>query len=174
MAVVSRPVAHRRAWRRGPLQHWLQRAAFIASGLLVLLAVGLVMQHTLDWGQRYVDGWRYGFPRRAYLSAYVGHGDERQMPTQFITLNLNGQISTLVLPGGDTAAVVVLPGPYLVGADGPYTAAVPAIRDVNNDGHVDLLVNVRGEVIVYINRNGQFELLTPDEHAALEQRWDGE
>jgi hypothetical protein len=112
-------------------------------------------------------------PRTAQITAYVGHGDERRMPTHIVTLNLNGQVSTLVLPGGDATNLTVLPGPYIVGNTGQYAPAVPALRDVNEDGHVDLLVTVRNETVVYLNKNGQFVLITPAEQAALREDWDG-
>jgi hypothetical protein len=89
------------------------------------------------------------------------------MPTHIIALNMSGQIKVLVLPGGDTDAMQVLTGPYLVGHDAPYETAMPALQDLDGDGHVDLLVTVRGESIVYLNKDGQFRLITPEERTEL-------
>src|SRR5574341_1118301 len=47
-----------------------------------------------------------------------------------------------------------LAGPYLVGADGPYVVPYLSLADVNGDGHADLLLLVREEVVVYINEHG--------------------
>jgi hypothetical protein len=142
-------------------------------GLLALVAVGLLVQAGLGWGQRQLDTMRYGFPRAAQVTAYVGHGDERLGPTVIETRNINGQISVLVFPAGDTSEVKVLHGPYLVGPDAPYEVALPMLRDMNGDTHVDLLIEVRGELVVYINERGTFRLMTAEERANLqEQRFD--
>jgi hypothetical protein len=145
----------------------------VAVGLLVLVAVGLLVQTGLTWGQRQLDTMRYGFPRTAQITAYVGHGDERLGPTVIETRNINGQISVLVFPAGDASQINVLDGPYLVGPDAPYEVARPMLRDMNGDTHVDLLVEVRGELVVYINERGTFRLITAAERANLqEQRLD--
>jgi hypothetical protein len=122
------------------------------------------------WGQRQLDTMRYGFPRAAQISAYVGHGDERLGPTLIETRNINGQISVLIFPAGDTSEVNVLHGPYLVGPDAPYEVARPLLRDMNGDTHVDLLVEVRGELVVYINERGTFRLMTAAERATLQEQ----
>lgn len=140
---------------------------------LALLALGLLVQALVGWGQHQVDTLRYGFPRRAHLTAYVGHGDERRMPTHIIALNLGGQIRTLVLPGGDASQVAVLPGPYIVGEDGPYAVALPRLADVDGDTHMDLIVTVRNEEIVYTNRDGGFVLLTPEEQMVIQEQGGG-
>jgi hypothetical protein len=140
--------------------------------LLVFVAVGLLFESLTGWSQRQLDDLRYGMPRTAQITAYVGHGNERRMPTHIVTLNLNGQVSTLVLPGGDATNLTVLPGPYVVGSRGPYAPAIPTVQDVNGDGHVDLLVTVRNETVVYVNRDGAFVMITPAEQAAIQEAWD--
>lgn len=139
----------------------------VIVGLLALLAFGLLFQAMFVWAGRQVDNMRYGFPRSVQISGYVGHGDERRMPSYIRTLNLDGQISVLVIPGGDTGQLQVLKGPYLVGNDGLYEVALPELRDVSGDGHVDLLVTVRGEVVVYINENEEFRLMNDEERTVL-------
>lgn len=163
-----------RAWTRPrlPSDARLLALARLATWTLAFIAIGLLFSTLLDVGQRAYDDLRYGAPRRVLLSGYVGHGDERRMPTQIITLNLDGQVSTLVLPGGDVDALQVLMGPYVVGDDGAAAVALPELQDVNGDGHVDLLVTVRNETVVYVNRNGQFALITPTERQVLQEAWD--
>ena len=80
-----------------------------------------------------------------------------------ITLNIDGQISILVLPGGDAGRVQALAGPYLVGVDNRYVVPRPALADFTGDGRVDLLVTVRGETLVYVQEGDGFRLLTPEE-----------
>lgn len=171
MAVVSRSL--QQAGRLHTVARSIRMLGTLATWLLVFVAVGLLFEHLTGWGQYQFDDLRYGMPRTAQTTGYVGHGDERHMPTHIVTLNLNGQVSTLVLPGGDIDTLTVLPGPYIVGATGPYAPAVPTLQDVNADGHVDLLVTVRNETVVYVNKDGQFVLITPEEQAALREDWDG-
>jgi hypothetical protein len=145
----------------------LQPLMMAVVGLLALLAIGLLVQTLLVWGQRQLDTMRYGFPRTVQVTAYVGHGDERLGPTVIETRNMDGQISVLVFPAGSTRQVSILDGPYLVGPDAPYEVARPILRDVNGDSHVDLLVDVRGELVIYINERGRFRLITEAERANL-------
>jgi hypothetical protein len=58
-------------------------------------------------------------------------------------------------------------GPYLVGADGPYVVPHLSLHDISGDGQADLLLQVREEMVVYINENGTFRLITPAERARL-------
>lgn len=168
MAVITRKTGSIGARLRQPSARWLL-LAHLLTWALVFVAAGLVFQATLTWGQDRLNDLRYGNPRMAQISGYVGHGNERRMPTQIITLNLDGQVSTLVLPGGDATTVQVLPGPYIIGHDGPQAVALPELRDMNGDGHVDLLVTVRNEMVVYLNENGRFELVTPEEQEVLQE-----
>ena len=169
MAVVSRPIKHSRraTLLRGARQvlasWWLSVLAYV-----LLLVLGyLLLTPAFTWSQRQLDDIRYGFPRTTQFTAFVGHNEHNGDPTQFIALNLNGQISILELPGGDTTQTRALEGPYLVGADGPYAVPHLAIRDVNGDGATDLLLQIRQEVIVYINEDGHFRLMTPFERSQL-------
>lgn len=172
MAVVQRPL--RGTWQKE--RRWLPPGWFGAfllqmmASLLLLLALTLVVQYGMDITGRTFDNWRYGFPRTASIVGYVGHGDERLHPTWIQTVNLDGQLSVLVAPGSDVSQVQVLTGPYLFGSEGAYEVAHPALRDVNGDTHVDLLVTVRGEVLVYINENGQFRPLSAAERATLAEQ----
>ncbi|NJK81044.1 MAG: VCBS repeat-containing protein [Chloroflexaceae bacterium] len=169
MAVVERPIngswrRERRFVRPGGL---VSRLLQVLTFGLMLLALMLVAERSFDIAGQKLNDWRYGFPRSATVVAYVGHGDERVMPTWIQALNLNGQISVLVAPGGDVEQLQVLQGPYLVGLNSQYEVARPAVRDVNSDGHVDLLVTVRGEILIYINEDGTFRPISAEERANL-------
>lgn len=162
MAVVSRPIKPTRR-RVG----WLNQGITLVAYGLALLAVAVLVQQGIVWGQRWIDGLRYGYPRSVSINGYVGHGEAQGEPTHIITLNTHGQISILELPGGDASRLTTLTGPYLVGRDSQYVVPLPELRDVNGDGHVDLLVTVRGETLVYLNRDGAFHALTPEERVQL-------
>ncbi|NOK59419.1 MAG: hypothetical protein GFH27_549283n121 [Chloroflexi bacterium AL-W] len=113
MAVVSRTIKHSRraTLLRGARQvlasWWLSVLAYV-----LLLVLGYVLlTPAFDWSQRQLDDIRYGFPRTTQFTAFVGHHEDNGDPTQFIALNLNGQVSILELPGGDTTQVRALQGP---------------------------------------------------------------
>ena len=174
MAVTSksmheRPITERHA----DTQKWDTPLLSVIVYVLALAAIVVLIGHTITWGQRTVDNVRYGMPRRVHLSGYVGHNDAHAMPTHFIALNLDGHVSVLEIPGGDIERLTVLPGPYVVGHDGPYVVPELALRDLDSNGHVDLLVTLRGETVVYMNDNGGFRLMTPGERARLMEIEDG-
>jgi hypothetical protein len=146
---------------------WVKPLLLLTTYGLAFIAIGLLFQLAAGWVQFHADTLRYGMPRVARITGYIGHGDESVQPSTIMALNNEGQISILVLPGGDTAQTQRLTGPYLVGDDGPYAVALPSLADVNSDGHVDLLVTVRGEVLVYVNEDGAFRLITSAEYARL-------
>jgi hypothetical protein len=144
---------------------------------MLLLVLGyLLITPVIGWGQRRLDDLRYGFPRTTQIDGFVGHGEQGGAPTHLIALNLHRQVSILELPGGDIGKVQVLAGPYLVGADGENVTPHLSLQDIDGDGLVDLLLQVREEIVVYINDNGSFRLITPAERARLappEARGDG-
>ena len=151
---------------REALSSW--RAAALAYLLLLILGY-LLLNPVFAWGQRRLDDLRYGFPRTTQLEAYVGHNEVGGAPTHLVALNLHRQVSVLELPGGDPAQVRVVAGPYLVGGDGEYVVPHLALQDVDGDGNVDLLLQLRDEVVVYLNKDGTFRLITPAERAQLDQ-----
>jgi hypothetical protein len=169
MAVVSRPLkTSGRGALLGGLRSMLASARTAALAYLLLLVLGyLVLTPVIVWGQRRLDDVRYGFPRTTHTEGFVGHGEESGDPTHLIALNLRGQVSILEIPGADTSKLRALPGPYLVGADGPYVVPYLSLADVTGDGQADLLLQVREEVVVYVNENGAFRLITPAERARL-------
>lgn len=169
MAVVSRPLDHsRRAVLLRRVRQITPSFSTTVLAYVLLLVLGyLLLTPVLGWGQRRLDDLRYGFPRSTQVDGFVGHGEQNGVPTHLMALNIRGQISILELPGGDASKVRTIQGPYLVGADGPYAVPMLTLQDVTDDGNVDLLVQVRNEVVVYVNENGAFRLMTPTERAQL-------
>lgn len=164
MAVTSttlkpRPSAGRRA---------LPTSLFVAGTyILMLIALVVLVQHGLAWSQERLDDLRFGYPRTVHLTGVVG-GDSSVVPTRFVGLNLDGQLSIVVLPAGDTSRLSILPGPYVVGRDGDKAVPELALADLTGDGQPDLLLTVRGETVVYVNKQGSFALITPEERAQLQ------
>lgn len=167
MAVVSRPFKPDRAPGSARRMFGFMPLLTAVTYGLALLAMVVLAQRAIEWGQRRLDDVRYGFPRSAHISGIIAPDDVNGLPTHIIALNMYGQVSILVLPGGDAAQVQVLEGPYLVGWDRAYVVARPRLYDINGNGQADLLVIIRGEAIVYINDNGTLRLMTPEERAEL-------
>jgi hypothetical protein len=138
----------------------------LAYGLLLVLGYALLTP-VLTWGQRRVDDLRYGYPRATQVEGFVGHAEQGGAPTHLMALNLHGQVSVVELPGGDAGQVRSFEGPYLVGADGRYVVPHLALSDLTGDGQADLLLQVREEIVVYVNENGTFRLMTPAERVQL-------
>jgi hypothetical protein len=142
----------------------LTRITFLLiSGILLYLLVST----GVHWGRVLLDDLRYGRPRTTHLQGFVGHAEASGQPSHFIALNLNRQVVVLELPGGDPAQVRSLPGPYLFGADEDLTPVQLALDDVDGDGANDLLINVRNEQLVYLNKDGNFRLPSPEERQQL-------
>jgi hypothetical protein len=168
MAIVSRPMRNSRRTAHGGVRQALSSWWMTALAYLLLLILGyLLLSQVVGWGQRRLDDLRYGFPRATQVDGFVGHGEEGGQPTHLMALNLHGQISVLELPGGDAAAVRAIEGPYLFGADSPYVVPHLGLEDLTGDGQADLLLQVREEVVMYVNENGLFRLITPVERAHL-------
>lgn len=143
--------------------------AYLVTALLALIAISAVMGNVVSWGRTQYDTFRYGNPRTFQLSEAIGHEDGPGKPTHLIAMNLNRQVTIIELPGGDPSKVRTLTGPYLFGADEDKTPVLMRLDDLNRDGTKDLIVSIKNEEIVYLNRDGQFNLITAEDRAALGQ-----
>jgi hypothetical protein len=135
-----------------------------------MLAIYVLVSAIVSWGSVRIDDMRYGRPRTTQLSAVVGHEGDTGQATHFIAMNLNRQVVVLELPGGDASQVRSLPGPYLFGAGEDLTPVAMSLQDVDGDGQADLLLDVRSERIVYLNKDGSFRLPTGEEQRQLSSR----
>ena len=145
----------------------LHTAAYGVTILLALLAIYAVMGHVVGWGNGRLNDMRYGETRTFQMDAVVGHDDGGGTPTHFIAMNLNRQVVVIEIPGGDPSKTRTLTGPYLFGADEDKTPVLLRLDDLNRDGAKDLIVNVKNEEIVYLNKDAQFQPITPEERLQL-------
>jgi hypothetical protein len=141
----------------------------MAGAVLCALAVYVAVSSLLEWAQVKVDDFQYGRPRTAQVDAYVGHNEADGVPTHFIAMNLNRRVTVLEMPGGDSAKLTTIVGPYLFGEGEDLTPVQIAAQDVNADTKPDLVVSVKNEQLIYINDGTAFKLITPEERAALEK-----
>jgi hypothetical protein len=142
--------------------------------LVALLAVYVLLSGVVSWGQTLIDDVRYGRPRTFHLTANVGRAEEAAAPTHLIAMNLDRQVVILEIPGGDSARTRTLPGPYLFGAGEDLTPVTMRLADMNGDQLVDLIVRVKNEEMVYLNREGSFNLITAEERQRLIQAGAGQ
>lgn len=171
MAVTSREIQIN---SRAPLARMVPRSvgslAYLVTFILAALAIYVLVGSVVSWVQVRVDDLRYGRPRTTHLEGFVGQGAENPgQPTRFIGMNIDRQVVVLVLPAGDTGEVRSLPGPYLFGANEDLTPVLLSLEDLDRDGLNDLIINVRNEQIVYLNRDGGFRLPNPEEQLLLIQ-----
>lgn len=170
MAVTSKEVRGREGARASWLPQIVVIAGYVGTFILAATAIYILVGAAVQWGQVRLDDLRYGRPRTSHLEGYVGHGDEALgRPTRLIGLNLDRQVVVLELPGGDATQVRSLAGPYLFGADEDLTPVLLSLGDADGDGVDDLMVSVRNEQIVYLNRDGGFRLPTPEEQQQILQ-----
>lgn len=148
----------------------LHTVVYIITTLLALLAIYAIIGHVVTWGREQIDDMRYGNPRTFQADEVVGHGDGAGTPSHFIAMNLNRQVVVLEIPGGDTTQIRTLTGPYLFGAGEDKTPVLLSFEDVNKDGTRDMIVNVKNEALVYLNRDGQFQPLSPEDRTRIEQQ----
>ncbi|HNP70032.1 MAG TPA: hypothetical protein PLO33_01030 [Kouleothrix sp.] len=140
---------------------------YLATLLLAAVAIYVLVSLLLGKAQVLIDDVRYGRPRTVQLDAFVGHDEASGQPTHLIAVNLNRQAMIIELPGGNPANARTISGPYLFGADEDLTPLALELRDMDNDGNVDLLLDVRNEQVVYLNKDGVFRLPTAAEQARL-------
>lgn len=168
MTVRGREINPQRAAIRLP--RILEATAYGVTFVIFSVAIYLVVGTVINWGQVRLDDLRYGMPRTTHLEGQIGHRAELNgQATRFIGLNLERQIVVLVLPGGDASQVQSLPGPYLFGANEDLVPVLLSLRDVDRDGRPDLVVNVRNEQLVYLNRDEGFRLPTAEEQRQFVQ-----
>jgi hypothetical protein len=143
--------------------------AYIVTALLALLAIYAIMGNVMGWGRSRIDDFRYGTTRTFQTDEIVGHNDGAGTPTHFIAMNLNRQVVVIEVPGGDPSKIRTLTGPYLFGAGEDKTPVLLRFDDLNHDGSKDLIVNVKNEEIVYLNKGSEFQPISPEERVQLTQ-----
>ncbi len=154
--------------RAYPAYPAVSRTPYLLTLLLCLVAIVLVANSAVTWGQIKLDDMRYGRPRTMQLSGTVGHNDAGGTPTQFIAMNLNRRVVVFEIPGGDVSKTRTLTGPYLFGANEDLTPVRLRLTFVNDDSKPDLVVSVKDEEIIYINENDTFRLINDAERTAYQ------
>jgi hypothetical protein len=168
MAITSRDLhPERRTIITIPTTRSASTLAYVITGGLALLAIYVLLSGAVSLSKTLIDDVRYGRPRTYQITAQVGHDETGGTATQLIAMNLNRQVMILEVPGGDATKTRALMGPYLFGAGEDLTPVTMHLEDANNDGLPDLVVQVKNEEMIYMNRDGNFALITPEERQQL-------
>ena len=133
--------------------HW---SVFVGLGLFAMILGWLSFSALSSWWSVTQDDWHYGRPRTYQTDAVVGHEDSPSHPSHFNALNLNGKISVIEIPGGDTAHSQIYNAPTLFGAGQDLVPVTLSFEDCNGDGKPDLNIHIQGsDKIICLVNNGK-------------------
>jgi hypothetical protein len=143
----------------------------LAIGALAALIVWWIAMDLLAWWSVTANDIHYGRPRTYQTDAYVGHNEQPGQPSHFIAINLQRRVVVIEFPGGDPTKDKVYLGPYLFGDGQDLTPVTLSFRDLNGDGHPDMILHIGNQEVVYINdiATQSFRPLTPAERGIIEQ-----
>ncbi len=141
---------------------------FLGVGILATLALIAVLSIVTSWFATTLDDLRYGRPRTFQVDAYVGHNESPGNPSHFLAINLHGRIEIIELPGGDASHARIYIGPQLYGSDADLIPVTLSFIDVNGDQKPDMIITFQGTHVVFINDQGGFRPLRPEEREGVE------
>lgn len=141
---------------------------YLGVGMLVMLFLWTGLSAASGWFNTILDDIHYGRPRTFQTDAIVGH-ESGSTPSHFIAINLNRHIEIIELPGGDAAHARIYIGPQLFGEGDELIPVTLKFVDLNGDKKPDMLVDLRGSRVVFINEKGTFRMAQPAERRQLEQ-----
>jgi hypothetical protein len=141
----------------------------IAGAAVMMVVLYAVVSAAVQWTQVKLDDLQYGRPRTMQLDAYVGHNEADGVPSHFVAMNLNRRVTIIEMPGGDSAKISTILGPYLFGQGEDLTPITMSSTDLNGDELADLSVNVKNEQLLYINDGTTFHLASTEERLAIQK-----
>lgn len=142
---------------------------YLGIGMIAMLALWTLFTTAVSWWNTTWDDIQYGRPRSFQIDAYVGHNEAAGTPSHFIAINLNGRIEIIEFPGGDGSKARIYLGPQLYGTGDDLIPVTLSFADVNGDHHPDMIMHFQSSRIVFINDQGGFRPLRPDERVPVQQ-----
>ena len=132
---------------------------YLVTGMLAMATLFVGLHSLGSWWQGVQDRWTYGMPRMYQTAAVVGHNhDSPSHPSQFIALNLRGQVEVFELPAGDPTKVRVFLGPLISGSGADQMIVTISFADLDHDGTPDLVIHYGDSAEVFYNKDGAFLL----------------
>lgn len=130
---------------------------YIPTVILAVAAVYVLITAALNFAIEKKDDLQYGKPRSDKVAFNVDNTE-----AYFISLNMEGQVVLLQVrkDGVDT-----LQAPYLFGSTKKeLIPPILKVEDMDRNGYPDLVLEVKGEKVIYLHRgNGQFSLANDQE-----------
>ena len=142
---------------------------YLGLGMLAMLGLWTAAMGISTWAGTTINNIRYGYPRTYQVDAYVGHDETPGSPSHFIALNLHGHVEVIEMPGGNVANARIFTGPQIFGSGNDLVPVTLSFADVLGNHKLDMVINVQGTQIVYINDKGTFRQPLPTEHNQVEQ-----
>lgn len=142
---------------------------YLGIGMLGMLVLWTLIMGVTGWVGKTLDDIHYGYPRTYQTDAFVGHNESSGIPSHFIAINLRGHIEVIEFPGGDASHARIYMGPQLYTSGSDLVPATLTFADLNGDHLLDMVINVQGSQIVFINDQGQFRPMNPGERQKIEQ-----
>jgi hypothetical protein len=149
--------------------HGAHPLLYLGVGMIAMLALWTLLTSAISWWNITWDDIHYGHPRTFQIDAFVGHNEAAGTPSHFIALNLNGHIEIIELPGGDGSKARIYLGPQLYGAGDDLIPVTLSFADVNGDHQPDMIIHFQSSRIVFINDQGGFRPLRPEERLPVQQ-----
>src|SRR5215469_13869725 len=140
---------------------------YLGIGMIVMLALWTLLSLAVSWGSTTLNDLRFGRPRTFQIDEVVGHNDGASNPSHFIAINLNSRIEIIEFPGGDGSKARIYLGPQLFGPAEDLVPVTLSFTDVNGDHRPDMIIHFQSTRIVFINDQGGFRPLRPDEQPAI-------
>jgi hypothetical protein len=142
---------------------------YLGIGMIAMLALWTLLTTAISWWSTTWDDIHYGRPRTFQIDAFVGHNESAGTPSHFIAINLNGRIEIIEFPGGDGSKARIYLGPQLYGTGSDLIPVTLSFVDVNGDHQQDMIIHFQSSRIVFINDQGGFRPLRPEERHSVEQ-----
>jgi hypothetical protein len=149
--------------------HGAHPLLYLGVGMIAMLALWTLLTIAISWWNTTWDDLHYGRPRTFQTDAFVGHNESAGTASHFMAINLNGRIEIIEFPGGDGSKARIYLGPQLYGAGDNLIPVTLSFADVNGDRLPDMIIHFQSSRIVFINDQGGFRPLRPEERLPVEQ-----
>jgi len=149
--------------------HGAHPLLYLGVGMIAMLALWTLLTSAISWWNTTWDDLHYGHPRTFQIDAFIGHNQASGTPSHFIAINLNGRIEIIEFPGGDGSKARIYLGPQLYGTGDDLIPVTLSFADVNGDHLPDMIIHFQSSRIVFINDQGGFRPLRPEERLPVQQ-----
>ncbi len=149
--------------------HGAHPLLYLGVGMIAMLALWTLLTMAVSWWNTTWDDIHYGRPRTFQTDAFVGHNESTGTPSHFIAINLNGRVEIIEFPGGDATKARIYLGPQFYGTGDDLIPVTLSFADVNGDHLSDMIIHVQSSRIVFINDQGGFRPLRPEERLPVER-----